>query len=514
MSSSTVPTTSIEDLPPEMINELFKHLHPRDLVVCSRVNKRWHSIYSNFKLHRLDIISPISTICSYKYLLFQWYDLNQTIQDTERCSVKMFRRLTGHSQLLSNLKHLAISASFKIDLNKLNCRFPQLVHLEINFSLSRNVHLNLLRLEVLVFHESNPHYAHSIDCPRLRTLAYHETTPRPLDRGVAGPMAPRLKVKHPEIIRKLDTNMVGEKLTPFKGVECLVTRNYQTISRGTLLALPRLRELHYNNYNNYLWSVFNNENDRVDQVKRTLSELLDDAKKLRGGDFRLRFAGFQLTSTMLEQIDFGMQVHGRERVCTESIYMKNYQLIEPGALHYIREVDYTRLLSHVTGEFPRCFAQKFTGIKVVQVTDRIEDADQFFWFLKSLRSLRELILIKTGLNQEFYDKLPASAFFLIKLRLRDGHCEDELQVNFDFLRCFSCLSSLHIEPELSLELLHALIRWLGRLEVGHLHFQFRGEKYGVEKCSSVMKVVHSTIKAKNPEEMVNFFEWLQINVRQ
>ena len=125
----------------------------------------------------------------------------------------------------------------------------------------------------------------------------------------------------------------------------------------------------------------------VDRVKRTLSEFLNETKKLRGGDFRFTFAGFQLTKTMLDQIDFGVQIDestGRERVSTEYVYMKNYHLIEPGALQFVRSVNYNRLLNHVTGEFPR-FSQKFTGIKDVWATAKVKDADHFLLFLKSLR---------------------------------------------------------------------------------------------------------------------------------
>ena len=51
--SSLTKSTAIDDLPAEMVCELFKHLHPRDLAACSLVNKRWHSIYAGFKVQRL-----------------------------------------------------------------------------------------------------------------------------------------------------------------------------------------------------------------------------------------------------------------------------------------------------------------------------------------------------------------------------------------------------------------------------------------------------------------------------
>ena len=53
-----------------------------------------------------------------------------------------------------------------------------------------------------------------------------------------------LQVNQPETIRKLETNMVGAKLAPFKNVECLVTRQFEAIRKATLQSLPKLKELH------------------------------------------------------------------------------------------------------------------------------------------------------------------------------------------------------------------------------------------------------------------------------
>ena len=146
MNPPTRPTTSIDDLPPELIRDLFEYLHPKDLVVCSMVNRRWRSIYSGFKVHRLVTIDY-----RYEYALIEWYDSNQIIEENQRCHPALFDRL-AKKPLLSNLKHLAIcSYKSKFDLDSLK-KFRQLVHLEIEIDLSKNVNLNLPKLEVLVFH--------------------------------------------------------------------------------------------------------------------------------------------------------------------------------------------------------------------------------------------------------------------------------------------------------------------------------------------------------------------------
>ena len=464
---TTERVTTIEDLPPEMICELFEHLHLKDLAACSLVNKRWHSIYSNFKVHSLVAIRSEDP--------FNWHGSNETVEEKCICPPAMFCRLI-EKPLLSNLKHLALGGS-QFDLNKLN-RFQQLVHLEINGirGVHLNLHLNLPKLKVLAFHGSNENCPLSIDCPLLSTLVYGELEDVNL-----------LKVMHPETIQKLQTDVVGEKLAPFESVECLVTTNSEAISLATLRSLPKLRELHYNQDIESLFEdEFRNETGKVDRVKRTLSEFLSETK-LRGSDFRFTFAGLQLNNVNVDQIDFEVQVDrfGEDRVYNEYVYMKNYHLIERGALHFVYHVDYTRLLSHVTGEFPRCFSQKFTDIHVVYATAEVQDPDHFLWFLKSLRSLRSLWLDETELGQAFYDQLPAAAPSLYKLFFR-GYHYDMLQLNFDFIGRLSHLSRLEIDPKIPLESAISLTKLLGRLEV---RFHVQSSK---EECFEIEKSRGST----------------------
>ena len=88
----------------------------------------------------------------------------------------------------------------------------------------------------------------------------------------------------------------------------------------------------------------------------------------------------------LDEIDFGVQEERRASVSSEYGYLKNHQLIEPDALHFIRELDYSRLMSNVTGELLACFFQKFAGVEEICTEAAVEDVRHFRWFLKSVDS--------------------------------------------------------------------------------------------------------------------------------
>ena len=490
-------TTCIDDLPPELLCMLFKYLHVKDLAACSLVNKRWYSIYSVFKVRRLVATDS---------LVSKWCGSDETIPVNEQCPPQTFCRL-AEKPLLSNLRQLALCANeFKFDLNELN-RFQQLVHLEIDIPFENKVNLKLPQLKILVFGYVNEHCALSIDCPLLRTLFYYAETEESL-----------LEVKHPESIRKLETNLLGPKLAQFKNVECLVTSEFRAINKDTLHSLPALKELRYDKHIELVFNELFIVGGMPDEVKQTLKEFRHEAK-LRGNDFRFNFAGFQLTKVNVDQIDFGVS-EPCKRVSNEYVYMKNYRLIEPGALPFIHRVDYHLLLSHVTGEFPRCFSQKFTGIRRVFVKKQVQDERQLLWFLKSLRSLRDLDLQGVRLSQEFYDQLPASAPSLDTLFLNDYYSENELRLNFDFIGHLTGLLYVHIVQPLSFESLSSLVRWLGkpafasvsvlsqeRLKkrcIGNEGEQFRIEKESNSTKWTVFKRDSLLFQSDKPDEIIQF----------
>ena len=462
------PATNIENLPPEMICELFKHLPLKDLIACSLVNKRWHSIVDNFKVHTLAVVDYAYTDIN------KWTYPNRKFRDHELCDADLFNRLADHPRS-KHLKRLALLCGEKeVNSDKLKS-FSQLQHLEI--IVDREAALNLSELEVLVCHETNYRRRLSIDCPKLRVLVYEEYEDKNL-----------LDVKQPETIRELQTNMIGPKLYRFKCVECLVTSRIKAISMATLQSLPALKKLHYNRNIKYaFWQFCSDEAGALDRMKRTLNEFLGQVKQLKRVDLQCRVAGFELTKIKLDEIDFDVQVEeGRETVYNESVYLKNYHLIEPDPLHFIDYLDYSRLMSNVAGDLPADFFEKFAGVDKVGAEATVQDNRHFRWFLKSLRSsCIRLWLADSQLGRDFFEyHLQRLAPSLKTLRM-NAHDPTGLLFNFDFLYELPRLKWFLISDALSLETVRSLARLFESLEDTEVEFKFecKDRKVYVRKTS-------------------------------
>ena len=537
MSSSSARSTkpaTIDDLPTEMIRELFKYLSPKDLAACSLVNKRWHSIHSDFRLNSLVVRSSSIPECA--MLHFKWYDAhhsNQRIAYSYRS--ENFLRLLKRP-LLTNLKRLALHwhREFEFDLNELN-KFSQLVQLEIDNPAieAKRVILKLPMLTVLVLQCVNDHCVFSVDCPVLKVLVY--------DEGNKAGLKSLLVVKHPETICKLDTNMVGTKLAPFKSVECLVTGQFKLINKHTLLSLPRLKELHFTRRITRgvaipIFLEYSDPFDAICRLKEALNEFLSDVKELRGADFRFTFSGFQMHKWTFEQIDFGVREWQSselersewersewERLCDEHLYMKNPQLIDPEAsLDFVQRFDYTRLMHVVAGEIPSWLFKRFTNIRSVETTARVDDPEHFRWFLSSLRTVSGLYLKNAELAQEFYDQLPAAVPLLGSLHVLEYGHVDEMRLNFDFIARLPHLSWLSIWPELPPESIAWLVTWLaGRLESGGWsRVSFRLSRIRLEikitKIDNLFEIgkgYKTVFKTKDPNKILNYLEKIEVHHR-
>ena len=487
--------TSIDDLPAEIICELFKLLPLKDLVACSAVNRRWRSIFSTFKLYRL---VTIDDLLDYH---INFCNSNRSVEQVELCHPTTFSHLADRP-LLSSLKHLALCGDLPgFDLSKLN-GFGQLAHLEIYFELGEtNLNLNLPKLKILEFHCFN-YYCHvSIDCPELSFLVYGDFDEDNL-----------LNLKHPETIRKLDTDMFRpSKLAQFKNVECLRTTELKNLSKATLRSMPKLKELHFNEK---IGRLIRHQYSRNGEIKRTLRQFMDDLKELDRSNFKFRFAGFQLTEATLNEFDFGAELIRRIRDLApeEYFYARNYHHIDPDdTLEFVYLLDYSLLLRNSVEEIPMCFFEKFTGVKSIVTNGRIEDADHFLNFLKSFSLLKSLTLNRVQLKQEFYDRLPAFAHSLIELVVVG--CEPQL--NFDFIGRMPFLMRLPINQKLSIKSFLSLIKHFDRLAEGFCYLRSKENTFFIQKKkgSKVYEVSEDhfqwMFEAESKEKMVAFVEQLQ-----
>lgn len=508
--------TGIDDLPPEMICELFKHISLlRDLVACSMVNKRWYSIYSAFKLERLAVFSHCN------HYLVKWCYSDRKIEDKELYHPDLMSCRFEDKSLFTNLKFLALGGEcslfepHKFDLNKLNL-FEHLVHLEVNIGFldEEKVNLKLSNLKVAAFHRWNYYCPLFIDCPKLNILLY---------RGESFPCL--LAVNHPETIRKLNTNLIGTKLTLFKNVESLITQEFKAISMDTVKALPKLKQLFYDENLKFAFEFkFQTDPrpiDRINRIKLKLKEFVKDVKAFKGDcDFQFSFTGFRLNKTNIDEIDFGLTGKRGEVVSNEYIYMTNYLLIDPEcSLDFIDSINYSGLMK-IGPKIPSCFFRKFANINLVIAGGQIKSESHFLTFLKSLKSLRKLKLICSKLSQKAYDQLPASAPSLIKFDLEiDVYSSNDYgpQLNFDFISKFLHLSWLYIRPYLSFESFTSLVNGgLGKLKAGDFlvklkektFFFIRKEK-GLKAWNVKGPVGKQVLKTENPNQIIDLFEEFQ-----
>lgn len=469
-------STTIDNLPPEMLCAVFEHLDLEDLVTCSAVNKFWHSVYSSsFKINRLVVTHLLDNFHD------EWHS-EQAVRSETLCCPEKFPHLAA-LPLLSNLQHLKLnSRSLDFELDKLN-EFSQLVTLLFDFELRDDINLNLPKLEVLKFGFN--YFNHfSVDCPKLRVLIYEE-----------GAQSDRLDLKHPETVRRLETNMVGSKLDRFQNVECLVSSSFDAISKSTLQSLPKLNELHYG-------SVFTSQS-QIEERDAVLRKFLNDLKTLRASDFKFIFAGFLLTSSeALDEIDFGDQT-------IEWIYARNHQLVE-GNLEFLNYVNYNRFMRSVILEIPITFFKKLTGVRTLVIEDPVQDANHFLEFLNSLRSLKELRIKKnSGLDQVFFDLLPTSVRRLTELSI-----EEDYELNYNFLSLIPSLTDMGTS-ELSFKSLTSLIRSYGELRSCILSFNFKGRRFSIHRNKKDFILNNTTyifaawiLKTDDPDVILKYFDEL------
>ena len=226
----------MNQLQPEMVFKIFKHLNLVDLINCKKVNKYFYFIVSSniIKIRSLIVIDYRLDEMKGK----KWYFTNESINHQDLCNRSHFLT-TINQQLLSQLKHLYIDFYLRgFDMNELN-NFSQLVHLEIHCEIKNDeINLNLPELKILFFdpcivYEEFVRAKISICCPKLEVLCFHDRLQNPL------------VIEHPESIKHLNSTYCNFKLIKFQNLEQIVTTDYRIFNSSFFIFLKKLKEVHF-----------------------------------------------------------------------------------------------------------------------------------------------------------------------------------------------------------------------------------------------------------------------------
>lgn len=503
-----VRVKTIDDLPPEMLQEVLRPLSLLDLVKCKLVCKRWNELISRMKIERLFVDADLETN-------ERWYYTNRPTKSCDVCCPELF--VAQYKQaILSNLRYLRLdyeswnndSKQLKVlrfDPNALNA-FKQLIQLDIDHYEAGELHLKLPNLEILSlnwYHNTNPV---SVDCPKLTIMGFCELAEND-----------NLRMENIDRIRYLDSPILGAKLARFRNLEVLRCTEYDQglLDRSTLLNLKQLKVI-------YCGIGFGNYDTSSDfrDLHRRLCEFMRLKRVLGRKELRVYFAGLLLVDEDLGDIDFGLEVReGRDFISPEQLYMKHYHRLQD-ELDFVVNVDYSRLFSLVD-VLPDDYFRRFLNLKGVKAFCPLNET-HFLAFLRQIYSLEWFSIYNSNLSQEFFECLPElcslTNFYLFETDESGRSPENEpakkeLQLDFSFIGKFRRLCFVMIERDLSwlsLRTFVAAFAPLRNMFENAWPFRFRGASFKIWKTAhsySLMTSKNETLlEAVSLREIVDYLE--------
>lgn len=530
MSFSCRPAArTINDLPPEMLQEILRPLRLIDLIELKLVCKLWNELISRMKINRLFVDADLLT-------RERWYYTNRP-STGDVCCPDLF---VAHCKqpMLSNLKYLRLdyevwdnqAKKMKVidfDPNEIN-HFRQLIQLDIEHYEAGPLELRLPNLEILSmnwYHNKNPggcsfalsfdlfqqltnfipfinlHHTVYVDCPKVRILGYCEFSEND-----------NLRLESYELIRMLDSPILGAKLARFRNLEVLRCTEYDQgfLDRSTLLNLPKLKVI----YSGIGFGNYDIGNFQPDVLQR-LKEFMRQKRILRRDDLKVYFAGVLLIDEDLADIDFGLeQREGRDFISPEQLYMKHYHRLQD-QLDFVVNVDYSRLFSLVD-VLPDDYFHRFLNLKGVKAFCPLNER-HFLAFLRQIYSLEWFSIYNSDLSQAFFDCLPEfcslTNFYLFETddnlsalgEPAGSSNKSEMQLDLSFLGKFKRLCFVQIERDLSLLSLRTFVASfepMMNMYENTWPFQFKKKHYKIMKVFSGRKVHSYSLMTSKSETLL------------
>ena len=478
----------IDALPLEILVKILKQVGLADLVKLKAVCKLWNELIS-VEVKMASIVVDTTGF---------WYVRRHKPLDIRQmavCPMNLFLRNTK-KPILSRLKYLRLNSAIpENDFSSINS-LNELLRLDINYQLWDYLKVSLPKLETLKLSDIRRAFVR-LDCPKLKKLICEES-----EGG-------HLEMAHPESIVELTTAMCDWKIFSFKNLEILkCNEDLHTLDRQALAMFPKLKRVYYEHSLKRLSNWYSG----FTRVRQILECFIANRKALQRTNLQFYLSGLRLDDN-LDNIDFGIrQEDGTIKLMSnEYFYIRNYDRLQADPLEFVREMNYTNLMS-VTNQLPTNYFDKFPKVEMITANKRVNSREHFLWYLQNLRSKICYLKFKnTGLNQTFYDSLPA---FCSPCEIQIDESQEEL--NYNFLSGFGDLKRTVITQELSLKSAKTLLDAHQNFDLCGVEFRFKGKHMWVH-CNTYQKMTNFVIyidgnTAHESECLTEIFEWIKSNV--
>ncbi|XP_037052374.1 uncharacterized protein LOC119085927 [Bradysia coprophila] len=266
----------IDDLPNDVLNEIFKHLAIKTFMRCRRVNKRWKSAIDEYmpryRVNELVIYNDEDE-CGVMVDTFFYIDkpIDKDIM-FRNSDLKLIQNIPLRLDSLTRLKLEGVlifrwGSKAKVDLSILNT-LTALEHLELPVVNPKNTTISLPVLRILYIYSTGSRRGLTVDCPKLEIFGCEE------DLGT-------IHFVHTQSIKELQIQSVPRNMEEFENVEVFRTSSPHSLFVRILVQLTGLRELHLDEHKHVHVSYY--------KARKNLNRLIEQKRKLKKINLKIFF---------------------------------------------------------------------------------------------------------------------------------------------------------------------------------------------------------------------------------
>ncbi|XP_037052507.1 uncharacterized protein LOC119086038 [Bradysia coprophila] len=369
--------STLNDLPVELLSQIFKHLPLTDLDNCRLVCRQFMLICDAIPITDL-IFWNISS--SYGSRKDYWQFTNEQFSYSNLIDFH-YEKKTGHRWTfrLAKLKQLYYHGGVENPCfwNRLN-DLHQLVHLrlemnEFYFNALRIIQLNLPNLERLEIGEGYSEQCElHLNTPKLSMLTCSEFE--------AIRIADPTTIEHLELVRYTET---ADQLVNLKYLKV----NWKTIRHRKIWSIfGELQTLVCNSF----------DDDGPDDFDASM-EAIRNLLLIKKPHQKIYFQSVELVyRSTINEYEASKNIL--------AFQISNYGSLCANISHH-GPLDYNELMRLTNGNLPVDFFQKYFNVRSVKVVGEVNKPEHLLWFLKRFEYLNRLEIDSSSVSQEVYNQL-------------------------------------------------------------------------------------------------------------